>query len=462
MADRDFIATLDAMRTAFRSGLTRSYAWRRTQLHALRCLLIEREEEIAAAVFADLGKSAAETFLTEISFVSGEIRHALKHLGSWMRPSGRSVPLHYLFGRASVCHEPHGVVLIIGAWNYPLQLVLAPLVSALAAGNCAVLKPSDSAPHTSALIARLAGTCLDSRAVCVVEGGIAETRTMLENYRFDFIFYTGSRSGGRDVMLAAADKTIPVALELGGKNPCVVERDANLAVAARRIVWAKFLNAGQTCIAPDYLLVHQDIEAQLLFLMQKTIVEFYGPDPSASPDYSRIVNDRHFLRLAGLLQSGTIVTGGRCDRQSLFIAPTILRESGDSPLMQEEIFGPLLPVLRYENLDQALGCIGERVDPLAVYLFTESRAVKKLVLRETRSGSFCCNDILFQSAIHSLPFGGSGRSGFGRYHGKAGFETFSAPRSVLYKSSFPDPGLRYPPYNRSKFSILREIVRFLG
>jgi len=461
MDNSSFRPTLDGMRRVFRSGLTRTYAWRRGQLLALRSLLIEGEKELAAAVHADLGKSAAEFFLTEISFVAGEIRHALKHLGSWMRPAGRIVPLHYLFGSASVCHEPHGVVLIIGAWNYPLQLVLAPLVSALAAGNCVVLKPSESAPRTSAVIAGLAGTCLDSRAVRVVEGGHAETRLLLE-HRFDFIFYTGSRSGGRDVMLAAARKNVPVALEMGGKNPCIVERDANLAVAARRIVWAKFLNAGQTCIAPDYLLVHHEVEARLLILMQEAISEFYGSDPAASPDYSRIVNDRHFLRLESLLRSDRIVSGGQHERAARYIAPTIIRATAASPLMQEEIFGPLLPVLTYTSIDQAIDCIGERDDPLAIYLFTESRSLKKLVVRETRSGSFCCNDLLFQSAIHSLPFGGTGMSGFGRYHGKAGFETFSASRSVLFKSSFPDPGLRYPPYNRGKFSILRKIVRFLG
>lgn len=461
MENSCFRPILDGMRSAFRSGLFSSYAWRRGQLLALRRLLVEREEELYAAVSADLGKSAEETYLTELSFVSGEIRQALRHLRRWMRPEGRSVPLHYLFGRASVCPEPHGVVLIIGAWNYPLQLVLAPLVSALAAGNCAVLKPSESAPHTSALIAGLLGTYLDGRAVRVVEGGVAETRALLE-LPFDFIFYTGSRSGGSDVMLAAARHIVPVVLELGGKNPCIVECDADLAAAARRIVWAKFLNAGQTCIAPDYLLVHEKIREPLLALMQQAVSKFYGPDPASSPDYSRIVNDRHFLRLESLMQSDEIVSGGQRDRSDRFIAPTILRVSADSPLMQEEIFGPLLPVMTYTAIDQAIACIRQRSDPLAVYLFTRSRAVIEQVLRQTRSGGFCCNDILFQSAIHTLPFGGSGVSGFGRYHGRAGFETFSVSRSVLVKSVFPDPGLRYPPYNRKKYLFLKEIVRYLG
>ncbi|WP_366520094.1 aldehyde dehydrogenase family protein [Chlorobium sp.] len=461
MDNRDFGTALDMMRKAFRSGLTRSYTWRRGQLLALLRFLSECKKELSAAVFADLGKSEAETCLTEISFVAGEIRHALRHLRRWMRPACKGVPLHYLFGSAAVYPEPHGVVLIIGAWNYPLQLVLAPLVSALAAGNCAVLKPSESAPHTSALLARLAGIYLDRRAVSVVEGGVDETCALLE-YRFDFIFYTGSRSGGREVMLAAARKIVPVALELGGKNPCIIDRDVNLGTAARRIVWAKFLNAGQTCLAPDYLLVHQDVEEGLLRYMYQAVIDFYGSDPALSPDYSRIVNDRHFTRLEQLVHGGNVVFGGQCDRASCYIAPTILRETGESPIMQEEIFGPLLPVLSYETIDQALAFIEERNNPLAVYLFSSCRATKNRVLHETRSGSFCCNDLLFQSAIHSLPFGGSGASGFGRYHGQAGFETFSSSRSVLFKTFFPDPGLRYPPYGPEKFSVLKSIVRFFG
>lgn len=453
---------LDELRNAFQSGLTVSIAWRRAQLRALLRFLREREADIAAAVHADLGKSAQETFLTETSFLAGEIRYALKHLKGWMRPSRRVVPLHYQFGHGAVHPEPRGVVLIVGAWNYPLQLVLAPLAAALAAGNCAVLKPSEHAPHTSALLARIAGEYFDSSAVRVVEGGIVEAGALLAE-RFDFIFYTGSRSGGGEVMLAAARHMLPVALELGGKNPCIVEPDAALGTAARRIVWAKFLNAGQTCIAPDYLLVHEDVASVLLSFMQQAIRDFFGADPRKSPDYSRIVNDHHFTRLERLLRDGTIVAGGHSERASRYIAPTILREiAAGSAIMEEEIFGPILPVLTYRSFDEALAFIGQRDDPLAIYLFSSKRATEKKALRQTRSGSFCCNDLLFQSAVHTLPFGGSGKSGFGRYHGKAGFETFSLSRSVLCKSVFPDPDLRYPPYGKSRFAILKAIVRLFG
>ncbi len=453
---------LDELRQAFQSGLTVSFAWRRVQLLALLRFLREREADIAAAVHADLGKSAQETFLTETSFLAGEIRYALKHLNAWMRPSRRVVPPHYQFGHGAVHSEPRGVVLIIGAWNYPLQLVLAPLAAALAAGNCAVLKPSEHAPHTSALIARCAGEYLDRGAVRVVEGGIAEAGALLAE-RFDFIFYTGSRSGGREVMLAAARHMLPVALELGGKNPCIVEPDAALRTAARRIVWAKFLNAGQTCIAPDYLLVHEDVASVLQSLMQQAIRDFFGADPRKSPDYSRIVNDYHFTRLERLLGEGTIVAGGHTERASRYIAPTILQGiTAGSAIMEEEIFGPLLPVLTYRRFEEALAFIGQRDDPLALYLFSSKGATGKKALRQTRSGSFCCNDLLFQSAMHTLPFGGTGKSGFGRYHGKAGFETFSLSRSVLFKSVFPDPDLRYPPYGRKKFALLKAIVRFFG
>ncbi|MCF8384012.1 MAG: aldehyde dehydrogenase family protein [Chlorobium sp.] len=453
---------LDELRQAFQDGRTESFAWRRAQLLALLRFLRERETDIAAAVYADLGKSGRETFLTETSFLAGEIRYALKHLKGWMQPSRRGVPLHYLFGHGAIRPEARGVVLIIGAWNYPIQLMLAPLVGALASGNCAVLKPSELAPHSSVLIAGCVGEYLDSRAIRVVEGGIAEAEALLAE-RFDFVFYTGNRNGGRQVLLAAASHIMPVALELGGKNPCIVEKDAVLKTAARRIVWAKFLNAGQTCIAPDYLLVHEDVEGTLLSLMQQAVLDFFGTDPRTSPDYSRIVNDYHFTRLERLLQDGTIVAGGQTHRASRYIAPTILRGvSAGSGIMESEIFGPLLPVLTYRELEEALTFIAERDDPLAIYLFSSSRATGKKVLRRTRSGSFCCNDLLFQSAIHTLPFGGTGKSGFGAYHGKAGFETFSLQRSVLFRSVYPDPVLRYPPYGRKKFGFLKRLVTLFG
>ncbi|TLU88325.1 MAG: aldehyde dehydrogenase family protein [Chlorobium sp.] len=454
--------TLNQLRQTFGEGVTRDIAWRRTQLVALRKFLHEEERRIADAVFRDFGKSSAETFLTESGFIDGEIRYCLARLEKWMKPERVPIPLYYQFGRAEVQRHPFGVVLIIGAWNYPLNICLAPLVCAIAAGNCAVVKPSEHAPHTSGIIAEELSRCLDSNAFAVFQGGAEETQALLKE-RFDCICYTGSRQIGREIMHAASRTLTPVLLELGGKSPCIVDRDANLRIAARRIVWAKFLNAGQTCIAPDYVLVHRDAEKELFRLMKEELARMYGNDPKASSDYPRIINERHFDRVAELIRDGIPEAGGDIDRERRYIAPTILSGvSIDAPVMQDEIFGPVLPVLVYDDLDEAIAVIRKNPDPLAVYLFTASASTREKVLAATRSGGFCSNDLLFQSAIHGLPFGGVGMSGFGRYHGKAGYEAFSYERSVLYRSLLPDPGLRYPPYGRKKFSLLRRIVTFFG
>ncbi|ABL66163.1 aldehyde dehydrogenase family protein [Chlorobium phaeobacteroides] len=452
--------TLQRLRETFRTGRTVSFAWRRSQLLALRQFLLEQEAIIAEAVTLDFGKSAAETFLTETEFLRGEIESALRNLKRWMKPERVHVPLHYQFGRASVRREPFGVVLVIGAWNYPLNLSLVPLVSAVAAGNCVLVKPSELAFHTSKVIANGISRYMDNGALAVFEGGVEDTVLLLKE-RFDCVFFTGSQRAGREVMLAAARHLTPVILELGGKSPCIVHNDASLGVAARRIVWAKFLNAGQTCIAPDYLLVHRDAEEELLLLMQKAIVSFYGTNPELSPDYPRIISDTHFTRLEELLKDGLPVTGGDVHKESRYIAPAILRDvNPEAPIMQSEIFGPLLPVLTYTSLDEALAFVRKGNDPLAVYLFSASASVRHKVLDATRSGGFCTNDLLFQSAVHGLPFGGVGQSGFGRYHGRAGYEAFSYVRSILYRSVFPDPDIRYPPYAGKKFSLLQRLVSF--
>ncbi|NTW81855.1 MAG: aldehyde dehydrogenase family protein [Chlorobiaceae bacterium] len=454
--------TLQTLRQTFRAGGTAGIEWRRSQLLALGKFLHEQEREIADAVFRDFGKSSAETFLTESGFIDGEIRYALGRLKKWMKPERVPIPLYYYFGKAEVQREPFGVVLIIGAWNYPLNICLAPLVSAIAAGNCAVVKPSEHAPCTSNIIAEGLSRYLDSSAFAAFQGGVEETKALLQE-RFDFICYTGSRQTGKEIMLAASRTLTPVLLELGGKCPCIVEHDANLRIAARRIVWAKFLNAGQTCIAPDYVLVHRDAEKELIRLMKEELARFYGNDPKASPDYPRIINERLFDRLAELIRDGIPEAGGDIDREGRYIAPAILSGvSIDAPLMQEEIFGPLLPVLVYNSLDEAISITRKNPDPLALYLFTSNSSSRGKVLSATRSGGFCSNDLLFQSAIHDLPFGGVGMSGFGRYHGKAGYEAFSYERSVLYRSLYPDPRLRYPPYGRNKFSLLRRIVTLFG
>ncbi len=451
---------LALLRETFESGVTRDLSWRISQLHALRAFLIEREHDIAAALHHDFRKSAAETFLTETGYLLGEIRFALKHIASWMKPRRASIPLIYQPAKASFSPEPYGVVLIIGAWNYPFNLSLAPLISAIAAGNCAVVKPSEHAPCSSALIAEGLGHYLDQNAIRVVEGGAEEAKALLAE-RFGYIFYTGSPAIGREVMLAAARHLTPLTLELGGKSPCIVEKSADIRVAARRIVWAKFLNAGQTCLAPDYVLVHEHREEELLHFMQEAITDFYGHDPRLSRDYPRIVNSDHFQRLKKLLDDSSVWCGGQSDHAERYIAPTILRGvSVNSPLMQLEIFGPLLPVIAYSELSEALDLIRSLDEPLAIYLFSSDRNVQELVVRHSRSGGVCINDLFFQAALHSLPFGGLGNSGFGAYHGRAGFETFSFQRSVLRRSFSPDPAIRYPPYRWWKYRLLKPFVTF--
>jgi aldehyde dehydrogenase (NAD+) len=460
MQNDQFFSELEVLRDTFDRGITRDLGWRISQLHALQKFLIERQREIAAAVHHDFMKSAAETFLTETGYLRSEIRFALKHITSWMKPSRVSIPLIYQPSKASFFPEPYGVVLIIGAWNYPFNLCLAPLISAIAAGNCAVIKPSEHAPHSSALMAEGLSHYLDQSAIRVIEGGEQESRALLAE-RFGYIFFTGSRFVGREVMHAAARHLTPLTLELGGKCPCIVEESCDVRVAARRIVWAKFLNGGQTCLAPDYVLVHEKREAELLAFMREAITGFYGDDPRLSPDYPRIVNMEQFQRLEKLLAGSSVWSGGKSDPVERYIAPTILRGvTPTSTVMQSEIFGPLLPVIAYGELSEALDIIRGVDEPLALYLFSSDTNVQDRVVRNSRSGGVCINDLLFQAAISRLPFGGLGSSGFGAYHGKSGFDTFSYQRSVLCRSLYPDPGLRYPPYSWGKFMLLKRLVTF--
>lgn len=450
--------THTGLRRYFDDGNTRPYDWRMKQLRALDHFLREREASIAAAAYADLKKPAAETWLTETGYLRSEIRYALRNLHRWMRPRRVRVPLLYQPASASVERNPLGVVLIIGAWNYPLQLNLAPLVSSLAAGNCAVVKPSELAPATSRLLADQLVHYLDHEALKVIEGDGDATASMLE-YRFDHIFFTGSRRKGQAVMMAAARHLTPVTLELGGKSPCVVTEKADLRTAARRIVWAKFLNAGQTCVAPDYLLVQESVETSLLRLIKEALRHFFGSDPEVSPDYGRIVDARNFTRLESLVHEASFIEGGRSEAASRYIEPAIVRNvPHSSRIMQEEIFGPILPVLTFSGLAEAVSVIRSHPDPIAVYLFSRDSAELLYLKEHTRSGGVCCNDLLFQAAVSALPFGGRGESGIGSYHGQAGFETFTVPRSVLSRSSFPDPDLRYPPYGRGRFAFLKRIV----
>ncbi|MFJ3672703.1 aldehyde dehydrogenase family protein [Streptomyces sp. NPDC090106] len=447
-------AAVARLHAAFTTGVTRPLDWRKSQLRALRTLLVEREDVFAAALHTDLGKSGTEAYTTEIGFVINEIDHLLSHMDRWLRPRRVKVPLSLAPARAWTVREPLGTVLVISPWNYPLQLALSPLVGALAAGNCVAVKPSELAPATSAALAEWLPRALNPDAVAVVEGGVTETTALLEE-RFDHVFYTGGAAVARIVMTAAARHLTPVTLELGGKSPAVVETGTDLATAARRIAWGKFMNAGQTCVAPDYVLAvgDADIETHLT----DAVREMYGPDPAASEDYGRIVNERHFDRLTALLSDGRIVCGGDHDRDRLHLAPTVLTDVDvDSPLMREEIFGPILPVVRVPDLDAAIRFVTAREKPLALYGFTASARSKRRLLAETSSGALAFGVPNAHLAVPGLPFGGVGESGMGRYHGAHSLDTFSHTRAVLDKPRLPDTlRLAYPPFTRGKDRILR-------
>jgi aldehyde dehydrogenase (NAD+) len=456
----DIVGLVERQREFFSGGGTRGREARTEALENLRRVLREGEAELLAALKADLGKPETEAYLSEIAFVEGEIALARKKLKSWNRP--RRVRTGWLTFPASgrVYPSPYGTALIIGPWNYPLQLLLAPLVGALAAGNTAVLKPSELAPETSRTLAGLVRKIFDPKLLAVVEGG-AETARQLLGEKFDYIFYTGSSRVGRLVMAAAAENLTPVTLELGGKNPCLLDRGSDLKLAARRIAWGKFFNAGQTCVAPDYLLVPEELEASLIEELKSAVGSFYGNDPRSSPDYGRIVNEKHFDRLAGLLEGAEIAFGGEIDREERYFAPTAVRKVPEGhPLLDEEIFGPILPVLPYDTLDEALNFVSRRPRPLALYFFSTERKRQRRVIAETASGGVCLNDTISQILPPSLPFGGVGESGMGSYHGRASFETFSRPRSVLTRSTRLDPRFRYPPY-RTPLKTLKKIINLI-
>jgi aldehyde dehydrogenase (NAD+) len=455
---RDQISSIiQQQRSFFGTSKTKDVDFRLTQLRALRQAVVEHQDAVIAALKADLGKPEPEAYLTEIG-VTKEIDYAIKHLRVWAKPQKVSLPLEQLPGSARIYAEPLGVTLIIGPWNYPFHLMILPLVGAIAAGNCALLKPSELAPHTSRVLAELIQATFDPAYITVIEGGLEVSQALLDQ-KFDHIFFTGGTAIGKIVMAAAAKHLTPVTLELGGKSPCIVDADIQVTYAARRIVWGKFLNAGQTCIAPDYLLVDRRVKPALLEAMQVAIREFYGDDPAQSPDYARIVNLRHFSRLANLLQDGTVVIGGEKNPDDRYIAPTLLDQvSPEAQVMQDEIFGPILPVLDYDSLEEAIAFVNSKAKPLALYLFSKNRQVQQQVLRETSSGGACINDTVMQVAASTLPFGGVGESGIGSYHGKAGFDIFSHRKSVLHKSFWLDLNWRYPPY-QGKLALFKRIIR---
>lgn len=452
-------ASMQEQNQFFQSGITRDLGFRLQQLRKLREVLEEHEADIYRALHEDLRKPIFEAYVGELGMLLEETKFAIKHLKSWMKPRRPSLGLVHWPATAQITQEPYGVALILSPWNYPFQLLFGPLIGAIAAGNCAVLKPSELAPHSAALIQRMVSENFPKEYIDVAEGGVAETQKLLEQ-PFDYIFFTGSTRVGKIVMEAASRHLTPLTLELGGKSPCLVDASADLGAAARRIVWGKFFNAGQTCVAPDYLLVPKAQAGALLEKMRAALQDFFGEDPQKSPDYVRIINQAHFQRLSQYLSQGKILAGGKTDAQDRYIAPTLLGGvKVDSPVMQEEIFGPILPIIEYETLDEALDLILRYPKPLAFYLFAEDAKAEAHVLARVPFGGGCINDTIAHLGTPELPFGGVGGSGFGSYHGRRSFETFSHPRAILKRSTKVDIPVRYPPYAAAyKLKVVKKLM----
>lgn len=437
-------------RSFFNSQRTLSIDFRLKMLRRLRKAIVEREKQLTEALYADLHKSYEEAFLTEISIVLGEIDNFLKHLPRWAAPSKRKTPLKLFPAKSQIITEPLGVALIIAPWNYPVQLLLNPLVGAIAAGCTAVLKPSPYVPHVAEVLEELVHDCFDEEYVAIVQGH-RDVNTALLNERYDIIFFTGSPDLGRVVMRAAAEHLTPVVLELGGKSPVVVDRTADIAVAAKRLAWGKTLNAGQTCIAPDYLLIHREVKEHFIEAFKEALCELHGEDARQSEHYVRMVSDRAFERVSGYISEGRVRCGGRVVAEERYIEPTLLDEvSADSSVMREEIFGPVLPMIEISSVEEAITFINEREKPLALYVFADERAARRVV-EYTSSGGACINDCIMHIANEKLPFGGVGNSGMGRYHGRDSLYSFSHRRSMITTPTWLDLPFRYMPYKWFKY-----------
>jgi aldehyde dehydrogenase (NAD+) len=445
--------------TFFASGKTLAYKFRRQQLKLLKTAIKKREKDILDALHADLHKHPVEAYSSEIGFLYIEIAYMLSNLKRWMRPEDVSSPFIMYPSKSRVHRVPLGLTLIIGPWNYPFQLIMAPLAGAIAGGNCAIVKPSELTPKTSAVIASLIRETFDPAYITVLEGDGGTVIPEVMQHRFDHVFFTGSATIGRKVMELAIPQLMPVTLELGGKSPCIVDDKVNISVAAKRIVWGKFWNAGQTCIAPDYVLVHTSVKEELVAAMKKAIVKFFGEDPAASPDYARIINKKRWETLHGYLQQGKVIHGGIGDESKVFMPPTLLEDvSWDSPVMQEEIFGPILPILTFTTLEEAVRLVRAQPDPLSLYLFTKRSSTEKIFTEQVSFGGGCINNTLGHFTNPELPFGGIGHSGMGQYHGKYSFTTFTHAKSIMKTGTWVDVAMKYPPF-RNKLKWVRMLMK---
>ncbi len=440
----------------FRDGKTRSYNARIEHLNRFRELISNHEAELCKAIQTDFGKPYFESYATEVFTVLQEIDAHLKHLSTWMKPESAGSSIVTFPSKGSVYKQPLGTVLVIGAWNYPVQLALLPVVGALSAGNTVILKPSEMAPETSKTIAKLVQQYFDKDIFAVVEGGVDESTELLQQ-RFDKIFFTGSTRVGKIVMRAAAEQLIPVTLELGGKSPAIVHQDANIDVSAKRIWWGKTVNAGQTCIAPDFVAVHESQKKSFIEKSKAVLSSFYSNDYQTGENYTKIINDDHFDRLKNLLDGTAILHGGNFRKETRFIEPTLIQSDWDDKIMDEEIFGPLLPVICYSDPQTLIEKLNEMPSPLALYLFTENTDFQQQIIDNVPFGGGCINDTLLHLANHKLPFGGVGSSGMGNYHGKHSFDAFSREQSLLKKPFWPDPEFRYPPYGEREISWFKKL-----
>lgn len=454
------IGLLQAMRQYYNSGATRSYAFRKAQLQKLRKAILQYETELHRALYTDLKKSPEEAWVTETGFLLSEINATLKHFKQWMQPKPVGTNLVNLPSKSYVMSEPLGLVLIIGPWNYPLQLLFTPLAGAIAAGNCVVLKSSEFAPATSAIMKKIINENFPPEYILFTEGdGAAVVPAMMNNFRFDHVFFTGSTAVGKIIYQMAAAQLTPVTLELGGKSPCVVESDADIKVAARRIAITSFSNVGQMCVAPDYILVHESKKTALIEALKNAITSFYSHDPSTDYSYGKIINEKQFDRLLRYLQDGKILYGGLYDKSKLYIQPTLLDEvSLDSPVMQDEIFGPILPIIGFTNADEAKAIIARHPNPLAFYVFTGSKAKEKEWLQDVAFGGGCVNNASWHLTNHHLPFGGRGASGIGAYHGQNSFAVFSHQKAVMKTPTWFDPNIKYPPF-KGKLKLFKWVIR---
>lgn len=444
----------------FHSNQTKDINFRFQQLEKLKEAIIRNESKIISALQVDLGKHPFESYTSEIGFVLNSITYTMRRLKKWVKTKKVRTPLSLFPSKSMIRYEPYGTVLIIGPFNYPFQLLIEPLIGAIAAGNCAVLKPSEVVPNVSAVVTEMIETTFDPSYIRSVQGGI-ETNTSLINAPFDYIFFTGSVSVGKIVMEAASKHLVPVTLELGGKSPVIVDKSADIKVAANRIIWGKTLNAGQTCVAPDYLIVHEDIKKELIDEMKRTLKTFYGTKMEDSQDFGRIVNHRHFTRLTTILEQDKdqIILGGATNPTTRFIEPTLIEATWTSASMEDEIFGPLLPILTYRDLGEAIKSINKLSKPLALYLFTSDKQVEEKVLTEISSGGVCINNTVTHLANPELPFGGVGNSGIGAYHGYYSFTTFSHQKSILKTSTKINVPLLFPPYNDKNLKWIRRFLK---